>query len=400
MSINPYSAPSGPGERIDSPSLQAQLFSLSATSCPADFPLISLLTRKVLWRFLSRSVLQITIVTAYFFGIYWMIGRRIPGVSYMMLVVVFLYLQCALVIMLLRFWQQRRQVSKIPTVFPKHSVQLVGFAHGLHWIAAGCEQFSAWPTVKSLTPIGDRMIVMAPSLMHRSALVLEDFRLEGPFRLEKLPQIVASLVLQGSRNFNTNELMKPHPFDSVYFDCPQSLFSGTVRSSHVANQDRVDWWINGGILLWLCLTLLMFLFYCATSLALASMNKGDPQNFIGVLLRILLMVVVLWIFFRIRRQLARFFVLYFFKNACISRYELWVSEQGFEMRTNGSHVRARWTMFCNPEIESGTLSAEFCFSDSRTNILNRELLANDSDWIQVSSMAMRSIPRSDPGTSP
>ena len=388
MTTNPYASPTDPGELLAQAPLDSCLFRLSATTCEADTFIIAQSARIELIQSALLRLIRFGIIGSYFAFLFVVIGNSDSRVSSFILTIGFLILQCSAVVQILGLWQQYRQYLKIPCTLLRYPIELNGFAKGLHWNAADFEQINLWPIVKRLTITPGLAILFAPSFIHRYATVLDPLAIDGGITMRQLPRMVAKHVRMQSRRIISSKLMEPHEFDSVHFNGPNAVYSGTVGTSYLVNDDRVEWWINGFMLIWLWLTLVLVFVISVVGL----MQSFSYPSFLLNMIQMTVIIVVLWIFYSIRQNLIRFVTLYCFRNSLVSEFELLVSEQGFETRTNGSHARVRWSFFRNPQLETERLTAESLASGARVRVFSRELMANDQDWKQVTSLAMKAIP--------
>ncbi len=387
MTTNPYAFPTGPGELLAQAPPDTCLFRLSATTCEADTFNIAQSARAELIQTALLRLIGFGIIGSYFAFLFVVTGYSDSSVSNFILTMGLLILQCSAVVQILGLWQQYRQNLKIPCTLSRYPIELNGFTKGLHWNAADFEQISLWPIVKRLTITPGLAILFAPSFIHRYATVLEPIAFDGGISFDKLPKTVAKHVFMQSRRIISSKLMEPHQFDSIHFDSPNAVYLGTVGTSYLANDDRVEWLTNGFMLFWFWLTPVLVFVISVVGL----MQSFSNSSFLLNMTRITVIIVVLWIFYRIRHNLIRFVALYCFRNTLVSEYELLVSEQGFETRTHCSHARVRWSFFRNPQLETERLTAESLATGPRVRVFSRELMANDQDWKQVTSLAMKAI---------
>jgi hypothetical protein len=101
--------------------------------------------------------------------------------------------------------------------------------------------------------------------------------------------------------------------------------------------------------------------------------------------------ISLWLLIRARHNWTRLLNLYRSRDALLSQYELVLSSNGFQTRTNGSNVRSLWKMFRDVRVEPGLVTAHLIWSNDRTNLFNREVIHNDEDWERICDYATKHI---------
>lgn len=381
-STNPY-APSVGVPLLPAP--PAIVFQLKAST--GEFPpeAIAGCYRNLVKQALIRPVSRLVLMMIYLSFVAYMI----TSVGRIMWILAIVFLQCAVLAIALRYLQQSLLFRKINRHLKSAPVDMVGYENGLQMTMPGYEQFNLWPIVQGAGVFGEYVLLLFPGVVSRAGVILESIQYQSETTFDSLHKTISNLSKKQALSFGSPKLIGPHGFDSPRWSGASAVFSGTIPASHLAKLDPASWKINVFYSAWLFLTIVLFGGYCVYETVSELLNPVRPESIGAHGIMAFFSILIL---FKLRLYFARMFRLVCFPNTCASEFEVSVYEQGFEVRTNCSHIRVLWSFFSAPHIDAGKLTAVCNISGEQTTVFDRQLFLVDSDWDQVCRLAIQSIP--------